>query len=250
MIVNISSENIKANSKNNYSYTQYLRGPSGIPNGYDIEAIKFKNISPAIYEIHINIGGGAVLLKYDKDEFDNIKLPEYGILASKCPFHTIAIQYKVDNAYIQHNSVYEEEDEMEVVEEEEEYEITIRTADGELHTGRPVRITERPTGRKIMSVIDTPDIQIPEVELSLKEGRPTTGRIVAAFTQKLTIDPSKMPLPYIDKLINEHYFLAKISGERDFNIYNAVRENRIIPGTVRNHIQYSHGLAGMTQHFI
>lgn len=220
-----------------YSYTNKIQV---FPSGYDIEGITFQNLDKTIFErVTLYIGNG-IEINYNNDEFNNIILPEGGILASRILHHKFGIRFKIKEEYIQNISKYKQVDEYEEIEQVSEEIITFKTLDGKTYEGRSYKIIRRPTGKKVHVLEEYPTIVIPSIEFKVKKTEATSIDTVytTMYWQPFTIDPIQFPTSYVKKVRNEYCFTPN-NPAIDIDTY--IQDGKQITGKIKVIITYKDG---------
>jgi hypothetical protein len=249
MIITIPSEKVEATNEISLHLRGQCIGQTRIPINYDITGIKLSDVNENIQEIYIMIGG-QVVLRYAKKDFDNIVLPDGGLLLSKCVYHTTYIVVKYDKKYIEANTQYEvreEEIEEDIVEDEE---VTFLGADGEYHTGRRVYRVKRSTGKKISTAVGYNLINTPTIELAVQESivqqESHKTPIMTPFWVKIVINPVVCDEKEFEYLKTKYNF---VPDDTTIDIDTEYKNNCIITGKVRNNIVYNWSMASLETTF-
>jgi hypothetical protein len=210
------------------------------PSGYDIEGISFQNLDKNIIESATIYIGDGLEFKYEKNELNNIELPEGGILASRILQHKFGIQFKIKDEYVQTMSKYVQVDEYEEVEELSDELMTFKTKDGKIYEGYPRKSIRRPTGKKVNILNETPTVTIPVIEFKVNKNDDTRldSMYTTLYWQKFTIEPTLFPNSYIERVRKQYCFIA---DDTTIDIDKYIKDKKSIRGKIKVVITYTGG---------
>lgn len=223
------------------------RDGQALPRNMDIASIKLNNVDlEMLDEVSIYIGGTKVL-SFEGNEMNNIVLPEEGILLSKCIYHCVDMYFHFNKQFLKNNSKTILEDEYETEEVETEDMVTVRHPEtNEVFYTNIIKCEKKPTGRKMEVIISHPNIEIPDIEVTLKpEFESTEKWIESIIWQKYLVTPEYDTWEYIRSLVDR--FELKMTDQKSVEEY--YKEGKPFYAKIKNIIKYSGQMAGLLYSF-